>query len=123
MAGGWFFLMVNEVFRLGDPDYRLPGIGSFMSVALDQGNGRAMTLAIAAMVVMIVCVDQLLWRPLVVWVEKFRLDESSDGEPVPSSWVLEFLRRGRVPAPPAGVSGRGLPPGPPGAAAPPAALP
>ena len=84
-------------FRLGDHDYRLPGIGSFMSVALDQGNGQAMALAIVAMVIMIVCVDQLLWRPLVVWVEKFRLDESSDGEPELSSWVLEFLRRARLP--------------------------
>src|SRR5712692_1807316 len=97
MAGGWFFLMVNEAFRLGDHDYRLPGIGSFMSVALDQGNVKAMALAIAAMVIMIVCVDQLLWRPLVVWVEKFRLDESSAGEAEPSSWVLDFLRRARLP--------------------------
>src|SRR3989475_391363 len=97
MAGGWFFLMVNEAFRLGDRDYRLPGIGSYMSVALDQGNAHAMALAIAAMVAMIVCVDQLLWRPLVVWVEKFRLDESSGGGPVPSSWVLDFLRRARLP--------------------------
>ncbi len=97
MAGGWFFLMVNEAFRLGDRDYRLPGIGSYMSVALDQGNARAMALAIAAMVAMIVCVDQLLWRPLVVWVEKFRLDESSGGGPAPSSWVLDFLRRARLP--------------------------
>src|SRR5256885_1991626 len=64
MAGGWFFLMVNEAFRLGNRDYRLPGIGSYMSVALDRGDVHAMTLAIAAMVVMIVCVDQLLWRPL-----------------------------------------------------------
>ena len=97
MAGGWFFLMVNEAFRLGDRDYRLPGIGSYMSVALDQGNAQAMVLAITAMVVMIVCVDQLLWRPLVVWVEKFRLDESSGGGPAPSSWVLDFLRRARLP--------------------------
>src|SRR6266705_6852672 len=97
MAGGWFFLMVHEAFRLGNRDYRLPGIGSYMSVALDQGNAQAMALAIAAMVAMIVCVDQLLWRPLVVWVEKFRLDESSGGGPGPSSWVLEFLRRARLP--------------------------
>src|SRR5256885_9788272 len=97
MAGGWFFLMVNEAFRLGNRDYRLPGIGSYMSVALDQGNMHAVTLAISAMVIMIVCVDQLLWRPLVVWVEKFRLDESSDGEPELSSWVLDFLRRARLP--------------------------
>jgi NitT/TauT family transport system permease protein len=100
MAGGWFFLMVNEAFRLGHRDYRLPGIGSYMSVALDQGNAHAMALAIVAMVGMIVCVDQLLWRPLVVWVEKFRLDESGGGEgggPTPSSWVLDFLRRARLP--------------------------
>ena len=96
MAGGWFFLMVNEAFRLGGRDYRLPGIGSYMSVALDQGNVPAMALAILAMVAMIVCLDQLLWRPLVVWVEKFRLDESG-GSPEPSSWVLEFLRRARLP--------------------------
>ena len=95
MAGGWFFLMVNEAFRLGDHDYRLPGIGSYMSVALDQGNVPAMARAILAMIVMIVCVDQLLWRPLVVWVEKFRLDDAA-GE-TEASWVLEFLRRARLP--------------------------
>jgi NitT/TauT family transport system permease protein len=97
MAGGWFFLMVNEAFRLGDRDYRLPGIGSYMSVALDQGNVPAMALAILAMIVMIVCVDQLLWRPLVVWVEKFRLDETASGASPGSSWVLDFLRRARLP--------------------------
>jgi NitT/TauT family transport system permease protein len=96
MAGGWFFLMVNEAFRLGDRDYRLPGVGSYMSVALDQGNVPAMTLAVLAMTVMIVCVDQLLWRPLVVWVEKFRLDDTA-GTPAASSWILEFLRRARLP--------------------------
>ncbi|PYP00693.1 MAG: ABC transporter permease [Gemmatimonadetes bacterium] len=96
MAGGWFFLMVNEAFRLGDHDYRLPGVGSYMSVALDQGNGPAMALAIVAMIVMIVSVDQLLWRPLVVWVEKFRLDETA-GAAAPTSWVLDFLRRARLP--------------------------
>ncbi|HZI23067.1 MAG TPA: ABC transporter permease subunit [Gemmatimonadales bacterium] len=97
MAGGWFFLMVNEAFRLGERDYRLPGIGSYMSVALDQGNVPAMVLAIAAMTAMIVAVDQLLWRPLVVWVEKFRLDETAGGGPAPGSWVLDFLRRARLP--------------------------
>ena len=97
MAGGWFFLMVNEAFRLGDHDYRLPGIGSYMSVALDRGDSTAAFLAILAMVVMIVCVDQLLWRPLVVWVEKFRLDDTAGGGPAPSSWVLDFLRRAWLP--------------------------
>jgi len=97
MAGGWFFLMVNEAFRLGDRDYRLPGVGSYMSVALDQGNVHAMALAIFAMVAMIVCVDQLVWRPLVVWVEKFRLDETAGTAGPASSWVLDFLRRARLP--------------------------
>jgi NitT/TauT family transport system permease protein len=97
MAGGWFFLMVNEAFRLGDRDFRLPGIGSYMSVALDRGDTSAMALAILAMVVMIVCVDQLLWRPLVVWVEKFRLDETAGGTSTASSWVLDFLRLARLP--------------------------
>src|SRR2546428_1576979 len=117
MAGGWFFLMVNEAFRLGDRDYRLPGVGSYMSVALDQGNVPAMALAIVAMTVMIVCVDQLLWRPLVVWVEKFRLDETTGGESTASSWVLDFLRRGRAPRGGAGLL-RGAPRPPPGGAPP-----
>src|SRR2546430_7781358 len=110
MAGGWFFLMVNEAFRLGDHDYRLPGIGAYLSVALDRGHGQAMALAIVAMVIMIVCVDQLLWRPLVVWVEKFRLDDTTGGGAAPGSWVLDFLRRGRRP-PRAGAPPR--PPHPP----------
>src|SRR3989442_9524482 len=104
--------MVNEAFRLGDRDYRLPGVGSYMSVALDQGNVPAMVLAIVAMTLMIVCVDQLLWRPLVVWVEKFRLDETTGGERTTSSWVLDFLRRARLPRRPALFS-RGGPPTPP----------
>src|SRR2546428_4763028 len=112
MAGGWFFLMVNEAFRLGDRDYRLPGVGSYMSVALDQGNVSAMVLAIVAMTVMIVCVDQLLWRPLVVWVEKFRLDETTGGDSAASSWVLDFLRRGGAPPARARLS-RARPPPPP----------
>ncbi len=98
MAGGWFFLMVNEAFRLGDRDFRLPGIGSYMSVALDRADVPAMALAMLAMVAMIVSVDQLVWRPLVVWVEKFRLDETAGGEGgAPTSWVLEFLRHARLP--------------------------
>src|SRR3989442_3877129 len=118
MAGGWFFLMVNEAFRLGDRDYRLPGVGSYMSVGLDQGNVSAMALAILAMTVMIVGVDQLLWRPLVVWVEKFRLDETTGGAGGrASSWVLDFLRRARLPR--RAARPRGGAPLPPRPAAPP----
>src|SRR5258708_18152103 len=95
MAGGWFFLMINEAFRLGDRDFRLPGIGSYMSVAVDQGRTDAMLYAIGAMTVMIVAVDQVLWRPVVVWAQKFRVEEGGTQERM-SSWFLNWLRRSRL---------------------------
>src|SRR5260221_14689858 len=95
MAGGWFFLMINEAFRLGDRDFRLPGIGSYMSVAVDQGRTDAMLYAIGAMTLMIVVVDQVLWRPIVVWAQKFRVEEGGTQERM-SSWFLNWLRRSRL---------------------------
>src|SRR2546425_2819766 len=92
MAGGWFFLMINEAFRLGDHDFRLPGVGAYMSVAVGHGNTRATALALVAMAVMIVASDRLLWRPLVVWAQKYRLDDSAGG-PEEDSWILDVLRR------------------------------
>jgi NitT/TauT family transport system permease protein len=94
MAGGWFFLMVNESFRLGDHDFRLPGIGSYMSLAIERGDRPAMALAIGAMIVMIVAVDRLFWRPLVVWGQRFRLDDSAGDAPA-TNWLLELVRRSR----------------------------
>src|SRR5476649_1640871 len=95
MAGGWFFLMITESFVLGDKDFRLPGIGSYMSVAVARGNVRAMLWAIFAMVMMIVVLDQLLWRPVVVWSQKFRVEEGSD-EIQASSWFYNWLRRSSI---------------------------
>jgi NitT/TauT family transport system permease protein len=95
MAGGWFFLMVSEAFVLGDKDYRLPGLGSYMSVAVAKGNVAAMVWAVVAMTLMIVVLDQLLWRPVVVWAQKFRVEEGSD-EGAPHSWVLDLLLRSRL---------------------------
>jgi NitT/TauT family transport system permease protein len=95
MAGGWFFLMINEAFQLGNRDFRLPGIGSYMSVAVERGRVDAMLYAIAAMTLMIVLVDQLLWRPVVVWAQKFRVEESSQGKEA-TSWFLSWLRRSRI---------------------------
>ncbi|HMA28280.1 MAG TPA: ABC transporter permease subunit [Thermoanaerobaculia bacterium] len=94
MAGGWFFLTVNEAFTLGDHDFRLPGIGSYMAVAIEKGDGRAMAWAIVAMTLMIVAVDQLLWRPLVAWSQRFRIADT-EGEDVPESWILNLVRRSR----------------------------
>ena len=95
MAGGWFFLMVSEAFVLGDKDFRLAGLGSYMSVAVAQGNRAAMVWAVLAMTIMIVLLDQILWRPVVVWAQKFRVEEGADEGPA-RSWVLELLRRSRV---------------------------
>src|SRR5262250_522930 len=95
MAGGWFFLTVNEAFTLGDHDFRLPGVGSYMSVAIDHWDITAMLAATVAMVVMIVGVDQLVWRPALAWAQKFKLEESEASE-MATSWVLDFLRRSRA---------------------------
>jgi NitT/TauT family transport system permease protein len=95
MAGGWFFLTINEAFRLGDRDFRLPGVGAYMSVAIDADNRGAMFAAVVAMVIMIVVVDQLFWRPLVAWSEKFKFEDVGGGEPA-SSWVLNLLRHSEL---------------------------
>jgi NitT/TauT family transport system permease protein len=95
MAGGWFFLMITESFVLGDKDFRLPGIGSYMSVAVAKGDVRARLWAIFAMITMIVVLDQVLWRPVVVWSQKFRVEEGAE-EQSASSWLYDWLRRSAV---------------------------
>ena len=95
MAGGWFFLMINEAFVLGDKDFRLPGLGSYMSVAVARGDTPAMVSAVAAMALMIILLDQVLWRPVVVWAQKFRVEEGGQGI-ASRSWVLDLLRKSRV---------------------------
>ncbi len=96
MAGGWFFLTVNEAFQLtigGEVhDFRLPGIGSYMSVAIEAGNTRAMIGAVVAMIAMIVLVDQIFWRPIVVWSQRFKLEDSAAAE-VPRSWMVDLFKR------------------------------
>jgi NitT/TauT family transport system permease protein len=91
MAGGWFFLTITEAFKLGDKDFRLPGIGSYMSVAIEQGNIPAMLGAVVAMGAMIVFLDRVLWKPLVIWSRKFRMEEMA-GEPDDRSLVLDVVR-------------------------------
>jgi NitT/TauT family transport system permease protein len=95
MAGGWFFLTINEAFVLGNKDFRLPGIGSYMSVAIMEGNLPAMINAIIAMTLMIVIVDQIFWRPIVAWTQKFKFEETESAD-VTRSFVLDMLSRSHV---------------------------
>jgi len=95
MAGGWFFLTVSEAFQLGDKDFRLPGLGSYMSVASDKGDNVARFWGVIAMILMITFLDQFLWRPLVVWGQKFRVEEGGSEEGM-SSWFLDFLNRSQT---------------------------
>jgi NitT/TauT family transport system permease protein len=95
MAGGWFFLSIIEAFQLGDQDYRVKGIGSYMSVAKEQHNGWAQTYAVIATIFMIVVIDQLIWRPLIVWSNKFKI-EDTEAEYQDTSRVLRFFLRSTV---------------------------
>ncbi|MBI1840197.1 MAG: ABC transporter permease subunit [Verrucomicrobia bacterium] len=93
MAGGWFFLTVSESFVLGEHDYRLPGLGSYMAVAIERGDGSAQALGLIAMALMIIALDQLVWRPLVSWSQKFTTEES---HPNTDSWLWNHVRRARL---------------------------
>jgi NitT/TauT family transport system permease protein len=96
MAGGWFFLMLTETFTAGpDRDFRLPGIGSYMFAAVKAHRVDAQLWAILAMTLMIIALDQLFWRPVVVWAQKYRVEDSSSG-PAATSWFLNWLRRSRL---------------------------
>jgi NitT/TauT family transport system permease protein len=90
-AGGWFIITVNEAFTLNGQDYRLPGLGSYMNQAQIDWNVPAMVAGVIAMLVVIVGLDQLVWRPIVVWSQKFKLEDTSSAEQ-PHSWFLELLR-------------------------------
>jgi len=95
MAGGWFFLTICEAFVLGNKDFRLPGIGSYMSIAIEQGNIPAMFYAITAMILMIIAVDRLVWRPLVVWSQKFKFEETKSVV-TSNSFILDLFRESKI---------------------------
>jgi NitT/TauT family transport system permease protein len=91
VAGGWFALMVCEMFVLGSRDFRLPGLGSYLQTAASAGDTASIVWGIATMVTVIVLLDQFVWRPVIAWAEKFKVEqvESTDA---PGSWVLNFLQ-------------------------------
>ena len=91
VAGGWFFLMACEMFVLGQRDFRLPGLGSYLQVAAEAGDTHAILWGMGAMIAVIVLLDQLVWRPVIAWSDKFKF-ESVEGTP-PQSFVLNLLQR------------------------------
>jgi len=95
VAGGWFFLMACEMFVLGDRDLRLPGLGSYLQTAANAGNTRASIWGVVTMIGVIVLMDQLIWRPVIAWAEKFKFEQVEAVE-TPHSPVLEFLRRSKI---------------------------
>jgi NitT/TauT family transport system permease protein len=75
VAGGWFFLMACEMFVLGDRDFRLPGLGSYLQTAASKGDGKAIAWGLLTMIAIIVATDQLVWRPIIVWSDKFKFEQ------------------------------------------------
>ena len=92
VAGGWFFLMACEMFVLGDKDFRLPGLGSFLQTAASSGNTSAMLWGLATMVAVIVLMDQLIWRPVIAWADKFKFEQVESSSTSQSS-LLNFIRK------------------------------
>ncbi|MCC7155627.1 MAG: ABC transporter permease subunit [Bryobacterales bacterium] len=103
VAGGWFFLMACEMFVLGDRDFRLPGLGSFLQTAASAGDISGILWGLAAMIVIIVLIDQLVWRPLIAWSDKFKFEQvETIGQA--TNPVLKLVRRSRL----ASFAGRAL---------------
>ena len=95
VAGGWFFLMACEMFVLGNRDLRLPGLGSYLQTAANAGDTSAIVWGLATMIAVIVLMDQLIWRPVIAWSEKFKF-EQVEAFQTPGSPVLDLLRRSRL---------------------------
>jgi len=92
VAGGWFFLMACEMFVLGNRDFRLPGLGSFLQTAASNGDTRSILWGLAAMVAVIVLLDQLIWRPVIAWADKFKFEQVETAKAA-STNLLSMLGR------------------------------
>ncbi|MBB5505682.1 ABC transporter permease [Paraburkholderia atlantica] len=95
MSGGWFFVVASEAITVGNNTITLPGIGAYLAQAISDKNLHAIGWVILAMTVVILAYDQLLFRPLVAWADKFRMEFTSSGD-APESWLLDLIRRTRL---------------------------
>jgi NitT/TauT family transport system permease protein len=95
MSGSWFFVVASEAISVGNTTVTLPGVGSYIALAIERRNLAAVCWAIGTMLVVILIYDQVLFRPLVAWADRFRF-EQEPGAPPPQSWVFDVLRRSRI---------------------------
>lgn len=95
-GGGWFFVAASEAISVLNQDYTLPGIGSYLAAAIAAEDLPALGWAILTIAVVIILVDQIFWRPLIAWSDKFRLEQSASAE-VPTSWVYDLIAAARIP--------------------------
>jgi NitT/TauT family transport system permease protein len=92
VAGAWFTLMACEMFHFGSKDFRLPGLGSYLQTAADLKDGRAIGFGLITMIAIIVAIDQLIWRPLIVWSDKFKFEQVESTQHVSSPLLHLFTR-------------------------------
>ncbi len=95
VAGAWFFLMACEMFVLGPRDFRLPGLGSYLQTAASTGDGTAITWGLVTMVAIIVATDQLIWRPVIAWSDRFKFEQVESKSRVQSP-ILHLLQHSRM---------------------------
>jgi NitT/TauT family transport system permease protein len=95
MSGSWFFVVASEAISVGNTTVTLPGVGSYIALAIEKQDMGAVMWAIGTMLVVILIYDQVLFRPLVAWADRFRFEQEAGGVP-PHSWVLDILRQSRI---------------------------
>jgi len=95
MSGGWFFVVASEAITVGNTTVTLPGIGSYVALGIQKQNLPAIGYAILTMLLVIIAYDQLLFRPVVAWADKFRFEQTASGD-APESWMLDLFRRTRA---------------------------
>ena len=95
MSGGWFFVVASEAITVGNTTVTLPGIGSYVALGIAKQNLPAIGYAILTMLLVIIAYDQLLFRPVVAWADKFRFEQTASGD-APTSWMLDLFRRTRA---------------------------
>ncbi|MDH6259131.1 ABC transporter permease subunit [Bradyrhizobium sp. BR13661] len=95
MSGGWFFVVASEAITVGNTTVTLPGVGSYVALAIEKRNLAAIVYALVTMLVVIIIYDQCLFRPIVAWADKFRFEQTASGS-APTSWMLDLFRRTRA---------------------------